>query len=282
MLLQKRDQMEVLFVHEKCNPNRDILMRTSRDSHGSVLAEGTVGVMLIIMFLVVCIFLMVNGMLLVSYKQRIGMVANAAATQAARCNPFLAPATEIPKHSDAVKSFINNHLQALGLPACSNFALTADNATAKIAFTVEGLKLIGPVGILPTEITMKEKVSAIVQCNRAPGYMAHVMGHFPSNVPGVTYYMPPGQDGTGITYAYFPFYGEAGRSTNLPAIAGGAQPAPSTHHNRVVAEFRTFPGAAPKQAQILYWQNPYGIVCNDNNGWPGGYSAVNGGASLVH
>jgi hypothetical protein len=243
-----------------------------RGQRGSVLVEGTLGVCMIIVGTIISLFFLTEVLLLVNYQQKIGLIANTVIAKAAKRPPFASPQQLTQAQLDGLQSSVNDGLTALGLPSASNLTVQVTGDVMKLSFRVEGLKLIagGQLPFLPRTVAIGESVAAIVQCSSAQGLESFSTGYFPGGYPGITYYMPPGQYGTWPTPVALPFYGVVHSGvTNLPGAHGqNAQP---TTQGVADAAFRSF-STPPAVAKVLYWQSPYGIVTNDNNGYIGGYS----------
>jgi hypothetical protein len=142
-------------------------------ANGSVLIEGTVGIILILTVLILCMVVIVNVILVINYKQRIGLVANSAIARGVRMRPgpFHTRITKAVKEQQRqeILKLVNTDLGNLGLPPCTakKFDFDTDATgfeTIHVSFQVDGLKLFAVTGLTPASISLSETASAILPC----------------------------------------------------------------------------------------------------------------------
>ena len=159
-----------------------------RKMNGSVIVEGVVGVNLILAVLVISVIVLFNVLAIITYKQKVSMVANAAAAKAAKLSPGafhsrLSRKTVIEQEKE-ISNFVDEGLKAFNLPPAKKFRMTVDgnrayasahgNATGirnvTISFSVDHLPLLGFLpGIIPADISLKEASSAILPSRQMAG-----------------------------------------------------------------------------------------------------------------
>lgn len=211
-----------------------------RNRRGSTLVEGVVGIGFVIVMVAVCAIFLSNVVLTISYKQKLGAIANAAVAMVARLRPGAfqsrQTAKEITQQEAELKQYVNDSLRAFGMREAEDFRLDTDKSQFKIifvSFRVSGLKLLGTGGVLPKALTMSECASIVLPCKHPPG---HYLLEQQVNIVG-----PYGK-------AAIPSYGR-GNPGKPPLTPGFSKALPGS------AQFREFKHI-PAQAQYS-WPGEY-------------------------
>ncbi len=210
-----------------------------RGKRGAVIVEGTLGILMTVVGLMLSLVFIVNVCMLAIFKQKVGMVANEAAMQASLVFPGAFHSGQSKKTktaaSEAIAALVAERLSALGLPAPSEFALTTDSTgfrTVSVAFTVKAQGLFLQFNhFFAGEIKLKERACAII----------------PNRMPPAVFTLQLARQVAfgGLRYSQMPSYGRVNNKTNLPAIpgpggAGAAQPPAPASAPVGVAAFRRF------------------------------------------
>lgn len=210
-----------------------------RGKRGAVIVEGTLGILMTIVGLMLSLVFIVNVCMLAIFKQKVGMVANEAAMQASLLFPGAFHSGQSKKTKTAkteeIQALVSERLAALGLPPASEFAVTTDSTgfrTVTVSFTVKAQGLFLQFNhFFAGEIKLKERACAII----------------PNRMPPAIFTLQLARQVAfgGLRYSQMPSYGRFNNKTNLPAIpgAGGAaaaQPPAPTSLPVGVAGFRRF------------------------------------------
>jgi hypothetical protein len=160
---------------------------------------------MVIFGLLVCAIFLLDVVAIVHFKQKIGIIANAAVTKAARKNPgaFHTKLTKtvIAAQKVELKAFVDESLRLLGLPPAQAFDMATDKSQAEtvfVSFRVDNLKVPIPIpGIFPASISIAEKASTVLPCKVPPGNLSFRVFAFPAGIeqdfrlPSYTNLKPP-------------------------------------------------------------------------------------------
>lgn len=171
-------------------PAQTCAARLIRNSAGSILIEGVLGIIMVIFGLLVCAIFLLDVVAIVHFKQKIGIISNAAVTKAARQNPGafhtkLQKATVAAQKED-LRAFVDESLKSLGLPPAQSFDVDTDKSKAEtihVSFRVDNLKVPIPIpGIFPEKVSMSETVSTVLPCKVPPSNLHLRVFAFPAGI----------------------------------------------------------------------------------------------------
>ncbi len=171
-------------------PAQSCTVSQTRTSTGSILIEGVLGIIMVIFGLLVCAIFLLDVVAIVHFKQKIGIISNAAVTKAARQNPGafhtkLQKAT-IAAQKEDMRIFVDESLKSLGLPPAQAFEMDTDKSRAEtihITFRIDNLKVPIPIpGIFPEKVSMSETVSTVLPCKVPPSNLSFRVFAFPAGI----------------------------------------------------------------------------------------------------
>lgn len=158
--------------------SRSSLQARRRQATGSVIAEGVMGIFLVSVGIIAGTALIADATLCMFYKNKVSYAANIAAMRWARVRTGWAdsrlPEDAVDNEKAQIISMVSDRLKTLGMPAAKNITLTETRLprrgvnTVSVAVTVDNLSLIGLGNIVPSQLSLTEKATAILPNKQPP------------------------------------------------------------------------------------------------------------------